>query len=199
MDQGGLGRHQKKASRLRAWLAFLDETGLLMAPLLRRTWHPRGVTPVLHQRTRHHEKVSAIGALCVAPNREDVHLYFRLHPGANITSVFVVHFLRELQRQLDDPIVLIWDRFLAHRAKRVQHFLEGVPEIVPYFLPPYAPELNPVEYVWSYLKMNPFANVALIDLESLATDTRRHARRVQRKPDLLRSFLSHSPLSLCLR
>ena len=66
-------------------------------------------------------------------------------------------------------------------------------------LPPYAPELNPIEYVWSYLKLNPMANLAFFDLEALTTTARRHGRSLQRKPDLLRSFLGHSPLSLRLK
>ncbi len=64
---------------------------------------------------------------------------------------------------------------------------------------PYAPELNPVEYAWSYLKMNPLANLAAPELDVLADSARRAARSVQRKPHLLRSFLAHSPLSLRLR
>jgi hypothetical protein len=48
-----------------------------MSPLVRRSWAPRGVTPILCQRTRRREKVSAIAALCVAPTRGRIHLYFR--------------------------------------------------------------------------------------------------------------------------
>lgn len=67
------------------------------------------------------------------------------------------------------------------------------------FLSPYAPELNPIEYVWGYLKLNPLANPAFFDLEQLTTTARDHTRSLQRKPDLLGSFLRHSPLSLRLR
>ena len=54
--------------------------------------------------------------------------------------------------------------------------------------------LNPAENLWAYLKMNPLANYAAGDLESLATRTRHHARSVQRKRLLLRAFLKRSPL-----
>ena len=67
MGPGGLAAHQKKASRRQAWLAFLDESGLMMAPLMRRTWNPRGETPLLRHCGGTHRKVSVIGALCVAP------------------------------------------------------------------------------------------------------------------------------------
>lgn len=170
-----------------------------MAPWLRRTWSPRGQTPLLPQRTRSHQKVSAIAALCVNPWRDRVHLLFRLHPHANITAALVAGFLGQLGRQLPGPIVLLWDRLLPHRARRVGAFLGEWPEIHALFLPPYAPELNPVEGVWGYLKMNPLANWAAPDLDALTSAARRHARSLQRKERLLRSFLKQCPLFLRLR
>jgi transposase len=81
----------------------------------------------------------------------------------------------------------------------VQDFLAEHRQLATEFFPPYAPELNPIEYVWSYLKLNPLANLAFFDLEQLTTTARRHTQSLQRKPGLLRSFLRHSPLSLRLR
>lgn len=172
---------------------------MLMAPLVRRSWAPQGHTPVLYQRTRTHKKVSVIAALCVTPDRDRVHLYFRLHPDANINSLYVADFIRILSRQLDGPIVLIWDRFSAHRSKKVQALLRDHHDYHAYFLPTYAPELNPVENVWSYLKMNPMANLALMDVDSLADTTRKSGRSLQRKHKLLRSFIRHTPLFLRLK
>lgn len=171
-----------------------------MAPLVRRSWSPCGHTPVLYQRTRSHQKVSVIAALCVTPKRDRLHWYFRLHANANINARVVVAFLRQLRRQLDPhPIVLIWDRLQAHRAKRVKTFLHHAQHIYPVFLPPYAPDLNPVEYAWGYLKHNPLANYACFDTEELANTARHYARSLQRQPRLLRSFIYHSPLSLRLK
>ena len=68
-----------------------------------------------------------------------------------------------------------------------------------FLLPPYAPELNPVENVWSYLKMNPLSNLAITDLQALADTARRHGRALQRQENLLRGFLRHTPLSLHLK
>lgn len=199
MDQGGLAAHQKKASRLKAWLVFLDETGFLMAPLVRRGWRPRTCPAVLRQRTGAHQKVSAIAALCVAPGRDAVHLYFRLHPDANVNSQVVIAFVRVLARQLPGPFILLWDGLQAHRSKLTLNFLVEQERIHVEPLPPYAPELNPIEYAWSYLKLNPLANLAAPELDLLADVTRRAGRSLQHKPDLLRSFLAHSPLSLRLK
>ena len=64
---------------------FLDESGVLMAPLVRRSWAPAGQTPVLYQRGAHHRKVSVIAALCVSPERDQLRFYFRLH-AADISA-----------------------------------------------------------------------------------------------------------------
>lgn len=193
-----MASHQKKAARLKAYLVFLDESGFLLAPLVRRTWAPRGKTPILYQRTRHHRKVSAIAALCVAPDRKRVSLYFRLHPDLNIDSSIVAGFLKSLSRELKSRIVLVWDRLLPHRSKKVQS-AAPVCGIYSFFLPPYAPELNPVENVWGYLKFNPMANLTCVDVESLTETTRSNGRSLQRKQSLLRSFVKHSLLFLRLR
>lgn len=169
-----------------------------MAPLLRRSWSPQGHPPILRHRTRHHQKVSAIAALCISSSRRTVQLYFRLHPDKNITGTEVVRFLRLLLRQLRCPIVLIWDRLLAHRGAPVKNFLRTKPPLHAEFLPPYAPELNPVENFWSYLKINPLANLAIVELHDLHRQTHRHAVRVQRQKYLLRAFIKHSALPLRL-
>lgn len=169
-----------------------------MAPLVRRSWSVRGQTPVLRQRTRSHQKVSAIAALCILPTRDRLALYFRLHPDANINAERAMDFLEHLQRQLRTPIVLLWDRFQAHQGELVN---ACIPPRSPHleYLPPYAPELNPVEYLWAYLKTNPLANDPAFDLPGLVLRTRRAAHSVQRRPNLLRAFLRHTGLSLRLR
>ena len=200
MGEAGVAADKKGAARLKATLVFVDESGFMMAPLLRRTWARRGATPVLYQRGRCHQKVSAIVALCVPPERNQVRCYFRLYPNANVDTAAVLSFLRQLAAQLAGlPFFLIWDRLLAHRARAVSAFLSTGTAAGSAFLPAYAPELNPVEYVWSYLKVNPLANAAILNLEDLTTTTRHHARSLQRRDALLRSFIDHSPLSLRLR
>jgi transposase len=126
-------------------------------------------------------------------------LYFRLHPQANIAAPQVIDFLRQLRRQVRSPLVLVWDRLRAHRSKSVSQFVEQTSSLHTVLLPPYAPELNPVEMVWGYLQTNPLANFALFDLPTLTATTRHHGRRLQRRQLLLRSFIRHSPLPLRLR
>jgi transposase len=188
---------QKKARRLNGWLVFLDESGLLLLPVVRRTWSRCGQTPVLRHVGRNLKKVSAIAALCISPDRREVRLYFQLLVNQNFNSAAVLGFLRQLARHFHAPLFLLWDRARIHRGLNTELFIE-VMEWWRFYLPAYAPELNPVEYLWSYLKTNPLANLACPEVTSLAAAGRRHARALQHKPDLLRSFIRHSPLSLRL-
>jgi transposase len=184
---------------LKASLVFLDESGLLMTPLVRRSWAPRGKTPLLHQRTRQRQKVSAIAALTVSPGRRRVGLYFYLAPNMNIDSIWVQVFLQELHRHIQNPIILIWDRLNTHRSVHVQDWVARHHDLYCEFLPPYAPELNPVENLWSYLKQNPLANFAAADIDELFRAAESATQQISERRDLLRSFIKEVPLFLRLK
>lgn len=169
-----------------------------MAPLVRRTWAPVGQTPILYQRGRSHERVSMIAALTVSPRRRRVGLYFSLLPNENVVTQNLLRFVRALRRELGSPIVLVWDRLNVHRSVSTQ-LRRRSRSIHPVFLPPYAPDLNPVEPFWAYLKMNPLANHAPLDVDELGRRAKRHTRRIARDQVLLRSFLQATPLFLRLR
>ena len=78
--------------------------------------------------------------------------YFRLYPGA-IGQWEVIDFLKALVRHIEPPLLVIWDRLPAHRSRLVREFIElSEGHIETEHLPPYAPELNPVEYIWAYLE-----------------------------------------------
>ena len=184
---------------MRASLVFIDESGLLMSPLVRRSWAPRGQTPLLYQRTRSKEKVTSIAALTISPKRHRVGLYFSLGLNVNATTPWIIAFLRDISRHLRNDIVVIWDRLAAHRAKAVTKYFQKHDRLSCEFLPPYAPELNPVEMIWSYLKTNPMSNWAAQDTEELFRFAFVHTCALQLRQDLLRSFIRKTPLSLRLR
>jgi transposase len=187
---------KKNAKRLNFHLVFLDESGLLMAPHLRRTWAPIGETPILYQRTRSREKVSMIAAITVSPQRRRLGLCFSLLPNENVTVDNLIPFLRQLSVHLPRGFLLLWDRLASHKAIRMQQFLEGRKNIRSEFFPPYAPELNPVEGLWAYLKMNPLANLAAHDAVELSRFARSSTQQAQGNARLLRSFLHRTGLSL---
>lgn len=136
-------------------------------------------------------------ALVVAPKSRRVRFHFGMHRNANITSRRLRRFLVLLYRQVRGNAIIVWDRFQAHRAKIVTAWLRCHPRFQAVFLPPYAPELNPIEPAWGYLKINPLANWAPRHLAELAGRTRRQAQLLKTKQTVLRGFLGRGPLFSC--
>lgn len=88
---------------------------------------------------------------------------------------------------------------MPHRARLVQSYIAKKRAWHSEFLPAYAPELNPAENVWCYMKTNSMTNDALFELDDLTRSARRHGRSLQRREALLRSLLKHTPLFLRLK
>ena len=171
----------------------------MMGPLVRRSWAPRGHTPVLMQRGRSRTKVSVIGALSISPQRRRVRSHFRLLANANFDAAGVLKFLQQLCRAIGGPIELVWDRSQAHRGQPVKGWLErNAHRIHTTLLPGYAPELNPVELIWGHIKTNRLANFAPVELDELFDQTHFATADISDDGDLLRSFLKHCPLSFRL-
>ena len=117
-----------------------------------RTWAPRGETPLL-EFNFNWQKLSVSAGLTLR------NFYFRLYPGA-IGELEVIDFLKALVRHIDGPLMIVWDRLPAHRSRMVREFIElSEGHIVTEYLPAYAPELNPVEYIWAYWKQHELPNV----------------------------------------
>ena len=84
--------------------------------------------------------------------------YFRLFPGA-IKSPQVVEFLEHLMRHLPGKLLIIWDGLRSHHSRLVWDFVrQQRGRLWLEFLPAYAPELNPVEYLWSHWKHHELPN-----------------------------------------
>ena len=196
MEAVPLGRHQKKTQRLKAHLAFLDESGFLLIPNVRRTWAPRGRTPIIWHRYRH-DRISAISAVTVSFRRQRVGLYFHLH-RENISQSEVVLFLRYLLQQIPGPIVLLWDGGSIHTGQEIQAFLARHPRLHVERFPAYAPDLNPDERVWGHCKAA-LANGRPDNLDELMATLERLTRKARRRPSLLRSFVTGSELPPFLR
>jgi len=188
-------RPKKKGQRLNAHLAFLDESGFLLIPTLRRTWAPRGQTPLLRHRYQH-DKISAISAVTVSPRRQRLGLYLHCHPG-NIRQTQVAVFLRFLLRPLRGSIVLLWDAGPIPKGEEVDQVLERYPRRHGEFFPSYAPELNPDQWVWGHLK-GQLANGRPDNVDELMRVLCRTTRAAQKRPQLLRSFITGCKLPLFL-
>lgn len=172
---------------------FLDESGFLTVPNVRRTWAPRGQTPILRCAGRHWEKISAISAIAVSPKYQRLALYARFHPGKNIRSPEVVAFLRQLFKHLRGQVVLLWDNGNHHKGPMVREFLRGHPRLHAYRFPGYAPELNPDEFVWNHLK-GAVANSDPRDVRQLKEFLRPPLQRLRQSQQLLWSCVRASDL-----
>ncbi len=128
----------------------------MLQPLRRRTWAPRGQTPILYAWDRH-DRWSALGAITVAPWALRLGLYFRLL-DRNITADDVMDFLRHLHRQLRRKIIVVMDRWGVHRSAVRQLAEQRATWLHVEWLPGYAPDLNPVEHVWNHTKWAELAN-----------------------------------------
>jgi transposase len=166
-----------------------------MAPHVRRTWASRGQTPILRQKTRSHRKISAMGALVSTPRFRKVRFMFRLLPNKNFGARECLAFARQLLANIPGKIILIWDRLLAHRAKIFNLFLTSQSRLEVRFLPPYAPHLNPVETIWSHLKMNKMANYCPHDLEELHSSARSSMYAIRSETRILKNIFKHVPLN----
>jgi transposase len=139
-------------------------------------------------------QMSAIGALALSPDRTQVRTFLSLHRGP-ICAPQVIDFLRSLRRHLREPVLLVWDRLGAHRARLTREWIARQRHwLTVEWLPGYAPELNPVENLWAYLKGGDCANFCALDLTDLALHIGRRVRRVRTQYQLPWSFLTHSAL-----
>jgi len=184
-----------EARQRSAHLVFLDESGYMLTPTVRRTWAPRGRGAVLDSWDRR-DRLSAISCLTVSPQTSRMNLYFRLLPD-NVHGEEVVAFLRELKRALGGPLTVLWDRGPVHRKSAVvRAYLAEHPEIVAEDLPIYAPELNPDELVWSWSKYGRLANLAADNTDQLAEQVIDELVYLKQHPELLASFVDKTELPM---
>ena len=181
-------------------MVFLDESGFLLTPTVRRTLAPRGRTPILETWDRH-DRISAISGVTISPKRRRLGLCFRLLPDdTNARGEDTVAFLKQLHEQIRGPMTILWDGSNIHdRCRAVKQYLAAHPEIRTERLPSYAPETNPDENVWQHTKHGRLANFAPEDTRELRRVLIEELDRVHSRPDLLAAFLKHAEVPVRVR
>ncbi len=167
---------------------------MLMAPLVRRSLAPSGQTPVLKQHGQRRDKVSLSAALCLSPVKHQLSLHFQTFPKQHVNSERTVEFLRRVLRQVRGRVIVVWDQGNMHKGRPIRELLRRFPRLELRSLPPYAPELNPVEQLWNHLKYHRFVNHAPHDVLTLNEDVTRHLEHIRRTPARLRAFLAAADL-----
>lgn len=177
---------RKRAKREKARIYFADESGVRSDYHAGTTWAPIGETPVVTA-TGSRFSINMISA--VSPRGE---LRFRLVEGTVNGSVFA-EFVGQLAQDCPEgeKVFLVVDGHPSHRARVVHRKLEALDgKVELFFLPPYAPQLNPDEQVWGFVK-GAIGRGAVKDREDLKRVALGMLRKLQKLPEVIRSFFRH--------
>lgn len=173
---------------------LIDESGLLLNPLVRRSWALKGRTPVVGGDGGRRKKVSVIGAVTVSPAAHRLGLYFATLPDGYFTAEAVAGFLRDLLRHLRGKVVVVWDGGGNHKGPAIRELLRRNKRLTLERLPAYAPDLNPVEVVWSWLKYGQLANYVPDGVPGLDDEVIERLGELKSDPQLLRALWDGSDL-----
>ncbi|MEV8395512.1 MULTISPECIES: transposase [unclassified Streptomyces] len=181
----------------RAWIVFLDESGVSLLPQVRRTYAPRGRTPLLRHRLnwKRASMAAALGYHSTDADRGP-RLCFPLKPGSYDTTALIQVLEQAKVFYAGDRVVLVRDGLSAHWSRMMRAWVAQQDWLTLERLPAYAPELNPVELLWSSIKNRELANLAGDHLADLADATERGIHRINQNNQLPWSFLTHTGLTI---
>ena len=166
-----------------------DETCLSTSDQRGRGFAPRGRTPVLTVVSRR----KSVSFLSTITNQGKVR--FMVLPGPLSASI-LIGFMRRLVRDAGRKVFLIVDNLNVHKAIKVRKWVDAhSDEIAVFYLPPYAPELNPDEYLNGDLKLGVAARAPARTKPELTKAAKSHLRTLQRRPDRVRKFFEHPKIN----
>jgi transposase len=188
----------REAFRRKAHVAFLDESGFMLMPLVRRTLARRGQRVFIRCSARH-DRISAISCVTISPRAMRVGLYFGFLINENFHGEEVVGFLRYLTRQVPGEWTVVWDRNNIHsRSKAVKAWLAEHSEVVVEDFPAHDPDANPDEWVWSWAKYGKMCNLCPAGVNDLFDAVWHNLEELKGQPRLLASFVMEAGVPLCL-
>ena len=143
LGHDALARGKKNARRRRAWIVFQDESGVSQRPSIRRTWAPRGETPILTH-AFNWTKLSIAVALAFRWDFARSGLLFQIRRGS-YNDVSLMGFLTELKRHFrGQRVALVWDGLPSHQSRDMTRYVRRQRSwLTVERLPGYAPDLNP--------------------------------------------------------
>jgi hypothetical protein len=187
---------QKGARAESAWIVFFDESGISLIPPVRRTWSPRGQTPLLRHRMAW-KRASMAAALGYHPDGTKARLCFHLQPDSYDTDSLIGVLEQLAVFYAGHRVVLLWDGLSAHWSHKMRAHLDAQRHWLSVErLPAYAPELNPVEFLWANLKGQELANFTGDTVPEVTDQAEHGIQRVCDSDSLVVGFLAHTGLSL---
>lgn len=161
---------------------------------MRRSWSRRGVTPVIEY-SPSRRRLHAVGAICLTPGGT-VREHFQIR-RKGISDADLFWFLVQLRRYYNRPLIAVWDNWSVHTKVEKWFKLLELEWIEFERLPPYAPELNPVEFLWSQTKYHDLSNyVPPASTDDWITDVETSLRAANRRKKLLKSFFKGAGLDI---
>ncbi len=174
-----------RAKQDKAEIHWGDETGVNNEVYNARGFAPKGKTPIV----RLHAKRSSINMISSITNQGKVR--FMLY-RETMTAPVLIKFMSRLIKDVEKKVFLILDNHRVHHSKRVKKWLdEHQQRIEVFFLPPYAPEHNPDEYLNGDLKQRIRSGLPSRSQEDLAKKTRSFMKTLQRRPDHVKNYFKH--------
>jgi transposase len=161
----------------------MDESAFYLLPSVVRTWSKLGISLVIRPSGKKRLHLSVASAISL-----EGHLITQKQ-RTSFTGKDMVSFLKHLLSHVQGNVILIWDGASIHRGEAVKSFLATKlgKRLRLIRLPPYAPELNPDECVWGWLKRR-LGNVCCQTIESLEEELVRAIAALRRRPKLIQSF-----------
>jgi transposase len=188
----------REAFRRKAHVAFLDESGFMLQPLVRRTLAPRGQR-VIMRCSAEHDRVSVISCVTLSPQAMHVGLCSWPYGNHNVHGEEVVEFLKYLLGKVPGEWTVVWDRSNIHgRSKVVKAWLARHPNVVGEDFPSYDPDANPDEWVWSWAKYGKLCNLCPAGVDELFEAVLDTLEELEHRPSLLASFVMDAGVPLCL-
>jgi transposase len=173
---------KKRAKQRGADIFFLDEAGIRSDAPMQRTWGARGQTPIV-KTSGQRQSVSAISAVTARGE-----FWYSVYTG-RLNATRFVEFLKQFMRPRRRPVFLVVDGLPAHKAKLVAAYVQSQKgKLELHFLPGYAPDLNPDEFVWNHLRHHGTTKTLLRKNESLRRRVEENLAAIQRSPKLVSSF-----------
>jgi len=175
-------RLRARARRLGAKIFYLDEAGVRSDHVLGRTWGLRGQTPEVPTSGKR-QSVNAISAVNALGE-----FWYEIYTE-RLNKTLFVKLLRHFMRGRRQPVFLVLDRHPAHVAHTVAEYVQSLKgRLELHFLPGYAPDLNPDEFVWNYVKHEGVSKKPLRCDESLRNRVESDLSKIKSRPALVRSF-----------
>ena len=174
-------RLKARAKRFGAKIFFLDEAGVRSDQVLGKTWGVKGQTPEVSTSGKR-QSINAISAVNILGG-----FWWKTYSGRFNGTLFL-SLLKSFMKNRGKTF-LVLDGHPVHGAKMIKKYVETLKgRLELHFLPGYAPELNPDEFVWNYLKNEGVSKKPLKKNESLKSRVTADLASIKNKPGLVRSF-----------